>query len=277
MRRLALIALLAGCAAQVRPADAPPEAPDEVEVVRGDRFTLWVERGAIDTPRQAALLRELTRASDAIAAWLGPGARPGDFRAAAQRRPLDGAPACPEVWEFGPSPALPHVDVVVRADGERCHADRHGLVLVRRHLDRRDATHELVHWLAGASWRPVDEGLATWLTEATWGPDRTPVALRARAYLDLALDREVTPDLRPETMTRRDYDIAAAFVGWLVDTFGKPRFLELYHGPPRNYHGVYGQSEADLWRRFWRHIRGLDVRHDGRFHQFKTDVSASMR
>jgi hypothetical protein len=43
------------------------------------------------------------------------------------------------------------VRVIVYATGSRCHADANGVTVVRDHLARRDATHELVHFLAGGS------------------------------------------------------------------------------------------------------------------------------
>jgi hypothetical protein len=162
---------------------------------------------------------------------------------------------------------------VVR-DGERCHADGDGLTLVAEHLPRRDATHELVHYLAGSSWRPIDEGLAVYLTERLWGADGgVPVKVRARAFLDLSLDVDLDPNALRAGMSRRDYDVAGAFVGWLLEAYGPDRFWRLYAGHVRDYHGNYGVSEAELWERFWRYVRNLEVRHSSAYHAFKAKLS----
>ncbi|MBX3467674.1 MAG: hypothetical protein KF878_12385 [Planctomycetes bacterium] len=241
--------------------------PSAVEAFPTPRFTLWVQGGCLTPARRAALLDELDRAHDFLTAWLGPAMSPGDFRPR-------GAPraACPPTPAgLVASPAVAPIDVVVLPRGERCHADANGITLVPGHLDRRDGTHELVHYLAGSSWHPIDEGLAVYLTERLWGPDRgIPAKVRARVFLDLGLDTDLDPEaLARDGMSRRDYDVAGAFTGWLIESFGKERFFELYAGPQRNYHGVYGQGEKELLFRFWQHVRSLDVRRDGDYHAFK--------
>jgi hypothetical protein len=269
---VAAIEVLGGCAAAPPPMRCPPDVQDPAHVERFDAraFTLWVEQDCLTPARRAVLVEELTAAEAFLEEWLGPAADPGDFRPPGVPRD-----ACPPPAGAAPRPPLPRVDVVIVPRGDRCHADRDGLTLLPNHLDRRDATHELVHFLAGSSWRPIDEGLAVYLTERLWGPDRgAPVKVRARVFLDLGLDQDLDPDvLEREGMSRRDYDVAGAFVGWLIESFGKEKFLALYAGPERNYHGVYGTGEHELWFRFWQALRSLDVRRDGRYHAFKAWIT----
>ncbi len=260
---LALLPLLvvAGCAAPpVRPTvQAPPSAPAEAELVRGERFDLWREPGVLEPWAEARLVAELSRARELVGEWLGPDA-------ASSQGPAFGPPS-----DGAPTPAA-RIPVVIVRRGSRSYTDRTSVTLVTQRLANHDATHELVHWLAGPGWRPLDEGLATWLTERLCGEERAPLEVRARVYADLSQDGKVGTDARPEAMSRRDYDVAGAFVGWLVATYGRDAVMALYRGPVRDYEGALKTSEAELWRRFWQHIRGLQVRHDGRYHSFKAWV-----
>lgn len=268
----ALLALaLAGCATPPRPS-APRDVgdPSAAEAFVADRFTIWVEAECISHERRAALLEELNAAHDFLAAWIGAAMSPGDFRPRGVARDT-----CPPGPGMARPPRIPRIEVVVVPDGDRCHADRDGITLVPLHLDRHDATHELVHFLSGSSWHPVDEGLAVYLTERLWGPDRgVPAKVRARVFQDLSLETDLDPDaMARDGMSRRDYDVAGAFVGWLIESYGKERFFALYAGPQRNYHGVYGVGEKELLLRFWQHVRSLDVRRDGRYHAFKSWIT----
>ncbi len=256
-----------GCAAP--PAtDLPPDvpSPSRVRRVEADGFRLFIDAACLSRSEERALLAELRDARRRLLEILGPHAAPGDFRPFGQPRD-----ACPPA--AAPSPTGP-IDVVVVRGGDRCHADGDGITLMRDHLARRDATHELVHYLAGSSWRPIDEGLAVYLTERLWGPDKgIPVKVRARAFLDLSLDVDLDPLELREGMSRRDYDVGGAFVGWLLEAYGAERFWRLYAGPLRNYHGVYGVSEAELWQRFWRYVGNLDVRHSSAYHAFRAQLT----
>lgn len=269
MRWLLAVALLLaiGCAAPP-PRDLPPDVPPgrAVRVVTDDGFRLCALDGCLSLVEERALLDELSRARAWLVERLGTARAPADFRDYGEARAQ-----CP-----GPPPPIPaRIDVVITEGGERCHADADGLTVQKGHLPRRDATHELVHFLAGSSWRPLDEGLAVYLTEELWGPDRYRIRIRTRAYADLGYDDDLDPDALRAGMSRKDYDVAGAFVGWLIDAYGQERFFQLYHGPVRDYQTVYGQGEAALWKRFWRYIRNLDVRHDGAYHAFKTLMTAS--
>lgn len=259
---LALLTL-AGCAAP--PATFPADVPDPAlcAVEREDHFTLYVDRSCLSDDELEALVDELDRARAWLCDWLGPALAPGDFRPGGVPRET-----CPPDWEFGPAPAVAPIDVVVLSRGGRCHADRDGITVIRDHVPRGDATHELVHFLAGSSWHPIDEGLAVWLTEQLVGAE-LPLPSRARVYLDLNLRTFLTPRELGPAMNRRDYDVAGAFVGWLIQSFGKARFLQLYAGPARDYMTVYGVGERELVERFWEHVDRLDVQHDGAYYAFK--------
>lgn len=265
---LAVSALL-GCAAP-RPEGVPRDVPDPFSVTRYEEegFRVWVDRDCLDDDQVEALLEELGRARAGIEAWLGAALAPGDFRPPGQRA------TCPENLELAPRPATGVVEVVVVRGGERCHADAEGITLQVEHVPRHDPTHELVHYLAGNSWHPIDEGLAVWLTEELWGPDKGwPLEVRARVYRDLNLRAELTPGRLRGGMSRRDYDVAGAFVGWLIRTWGKERFLRLYSGAERDYMTVYGQGELELVDRFWKHLSGLPLRHDPAYHAFKAHLT----
>ena len=262
---LCLLLLLVACAAP-RPAGVPRDVPDPLDVARHEAsgFRVWADADCLGDDATQDLLAELASARAKIEAWLGAAAAPGDFRPPGQRA------ACPADLELGPRRDAGTIEVVVVRRGERCHADAEGITLQVEHLPRKDATHELVHYLAGNSWRPLDAGLAVWLTEEVWGPDKGwPLEIRARAYRDLNLPAELHPRRLDGGMSRRDYDVAGAFVGWLVRTYGKEKLLRLYAGAERDYFTVYGQGEQDLLDRFWKHVAGLPVRHDSAYHAFK--------
>lgn len=266
MRRALLLGVVAllGCAG--RPEHLPRDVPDPdwVQVFPADGFTYYIDQACLSSAERDALETELARARAKLLAWLGPALAPGDFRPQGEPRQ-----DCPSDWEFGPAPTPGPIDVVVLASGGRCHADRDGITLVHRHLARGDATHELVHYLAGSSWHPLDEGLAVYLTEQLIGPDKGfPLSSRARAYRDLNLVTYLNPRELGEPMSRRDYDVAGAFVGWLIESFGKTRFLRLYAGPARDYMDVYGVSERELVERFWTHVGNLRVRQDSAYYAF---------
>lgn len=260
-----LVALaLGGCSSPQSP--LPPDASSDAERFEGDGFTLYVEPGAMDLAARERLLEELGTARERLVGWLGPALSPGDFRAQGTPRAH-----CPPNWEFGPRPTIPSVDVVVRRNAIRCHADGDGITLAAPHLSVHHATHELVHFLAGSSWHPVDEGLAVYLTERLRGGARgVPLRIRARVYRDLNLRGTLDPRvLQHEGMSRRDYDVAGAFVGWLIESYGKAKFFELYSGAERNYYGVYRMGERDLLDRFWRSIASLQVRGNSDYYRFQ--------
>jgi hypothetical protein len=252
---LCLLLLASGCASALSSAQGPPpDVPDpaRARVTARDGFRVWLDRGCLSGADLDGLIYELSTTKEWLLKRLGEGRATGDFRPASQAR------------GFSPDPHVPvpeWIDVVVLKDGGRCHADSDGLTLLARHVPRRDASHELVHFLSGSSWRPIDEGLAVYLTEEKWGPARGfPVKTRARVFLDLDLNEErLEPPALAGGMSRLDYDTAGAFVRWLIEAYGWKRFWTLYHGPSRAYYAAYGVGEVELWSRFWRYIGSLDL------------------
>jgi hypothetical protein len=259
---------LAGCSGLPSSRGFPPDVPDpsNVRVTTAHGFRLFVDGGCLDTHETERLVNELTGSRTRVVAYLADALAPASFRPYGVPRA-----ECPST---GPPPIPEPIDVVIVRSGKRCHADRHGITVTQAHLPRFDATHELVHYLAGSSWRPIDEGLAVYLTEKICGPDqRVPVKVRARVFLDLNLDVDLHPATVRKTMSRRDYDTAGAFVGWLIEAYGKDRFLRLYGGPVRDFHTVYDKSEPELWQRFWLYIRNLDVRKESAYYAFKARLT----
>jgi len=252
------------------PVYLPPDVPDphDVRVSAAKGFRLYVDGGCLNNTEVEGLVSELYKAKAWLLEWLGPKRRPGWFPGRDSPRP-----ACPP---DAPPPAVPaSIDVVVIRGGDRCHADTDGITITRRHVARRDATHELAHFLCGSGWKPIDEGLAVYLTERIWGPDDgIPVKIRARVFLDLSLDTNLYPDeARKKGMSRRDYDTAGAFVGWLLEAYAREKFFRLYAGPVRDYHTVYGIGEMELWQRFWQYIDNLDVRKNSAYYAFKAKIA----
>lgn len=263
---LALVGLLlSGCAGPRAPGDPPPDLPEarNAHVVNGDDFRIWIASGCLSGAEAQLLLNELQTARGKLLARLGSARFPGDFRSPDGPRRKYRPQAAPLAV---PDP----IEVVVVPDKGRCHADAEGITLRAEHLNRRDGTHELVHYLAGSSWRPLDEGLAVYLTEELWGARRGFTSkIRARVYLDLNLARPLRPQELRKGMSRIDYDTAGAFVRWLIEARGRERFWELYHGPTGDYHTVYGQAEVELWEEFWRYIGNLDVRRKSAYYAYK--------
>ncbi len=258
-RLLACLSLLvlAGC-----------QAPEARELRTTHGFGFVVEDDGTLAPQELErLFSELSSSEKKILAALGRNAQPADFRAPDERA----AANCPVV-----APAETHVTVV--SGSGRCHSDETGLTVLREHLERKDATHELVHYLAGGSWRPVDEGLAVYLTEKICGPaGGIPVDTRARVYLDLSLDTSLDRDRLRNGMSRPDYDLAASFVKWLIEERGIDAFMVLYHGAAGDYHGCFGVPEQELLAKWRDRIRRLDVRQDGSYYRFKDFMTRTGR
>ncbi len=166
--------------------------------------------------------------------------------------------------------AFPIKVTVLSGSSGRCHADETGITILRSHLDRKDATHELIHYLAGGSWRPIDEGLAVHLTEKLHGPSGgVSLDVRARAYMDLSMEHGLDRDRLRASMSRCDYDLAGSFAKWLIEERGLDLYMALYHGEPGDFHGVYGVSEQELLAKWRQKIRSLNVRQDGSYYRFK--------
>jgi hypothetical protein len=250
-----LLAALAGCASD-------PEARP-LRVTHAPGFAIQ-DDGSLSAKELEKLSSELVASKEKLLAVLKQHAFIADFRAPEDRQRA----SCPQ--------GAPHEIrvTVLSGEGGRCHADETGITLLRSHIDRKDGTHELVHYLAGGSWRPVDEGLAVWLTEKLHGPAAgVPLDVRARAYMDLSLEQGLDRDRLRPGMSRSDYDIAGSFVKWLIDERGFDAFMALYHGQPGDYHGVYGVSEQELFAKWREKIRAMNVRQDGAYYRFKDFLS----
>jgi hypothetical protein len=268
-----IFAAFAGCSSEELAGAPDGLDPAHVRTVHGHGFAV-VDDGSLEPAEEAALFQELGDARTKILAFLKKGAAPGDFRTWDERHvaacagPVEPAAAS----ATPPTPGSPgEIRVVVQRRGGRCHADETGLTILRSHLSRRDATHELVHYLAGGAWRPADEGLAVYLTEKLWGPAwGVSVDLRSRVYMDLNMDDSLTRDRLAADMSRRDYDSAASFVKYLIEERGGvEKFLELYRGAPGDYHSVYGISEQELFASWRQKILAIDVKQSSAYYRFK--------
>jgi hypothetical protein len=245
-----LVALL-GCVSQ-------ETAPRPLRATHSGAFKI-LDDGSLSEKELGALGDELNDSRKKVLALLGPQAFTADFRTPDER----GRASCPI------APPMEIRVTVVSGDG-RCHADETGVTLLRDHIERKDGTHELIHFLAGGSWRPVDEGLAVYLTEKLQGPSAgVSLDVRARAYMDLSLEQGLDRDRIRNGMSRCDYDCAGSFVKWLIAERGLTLFMALYHGEPGDYHGVYGVSEQELFGEWRDSIRALKIRQDGSYYAFK--------
>lgn len=254
---LGVVLLLSGCAAE-----------PEVRSLRSTHASgFWLQDdGSLSARELDALTAELVSAQKKVVALLGRHALVADFRPADERARA----SCPF-----PPPTEVKVTVLSGANG-RCHADETGITILKSHLERKDATHELVHYLAGGSWRPVDEGLAVYMTEKLHGPSGgITLDVRARAYMDLSMDQGLDRDRLRAGMSRCDYDLAGSFARWLIAERGLDAYMALYHGEPGNYHGVYGVSEQELFAKWREKIRALNVRQDGSYYRFKDFLTRS--
>lgn len=242
---------------------ATPPVPTPLRSVRAEGF-LVQDDGCLTDPERTALVSELVGSREKILRLLGAAASPGDFRSFDERRTA----SCP-LTQPG------ETRILVLGGGGRCHADESGVTLLHSHIERRDGTHELVHYLAGGSWRPIDEGLAVYLTEKLHGPAwGVTVDVRSRVYLDLGMEGALDQGRLRLGMTRRDYDTAGSFVKFLIDEKGWEKFLDLYQRAPGDYHDVYGISEQELVAKWWQKIRDLNVRQNASYYRFKDHLTS---
>lgn len=267
-RRLALIpalAMLAACA-------SPPSSPHEV--VSTAHFTIVNLERCLPPRDLRELLSEGNRSRKRLLRLLGSRLRPGAF-------PQTNA-GPPEI--AGPSraaaarrPAAARIRVRVAERPGRCYTHGGGIELVRRHARIYHLTHELVHYLAGASWRPLDEGLAVYLTEKLCGPsNEAPIDTRSLVYWDLKRleDFDVSPT-RSE-LDRAAYDAAGSFVKFLVDRYGWDRFFELYRGLPGNYHGVYGRPRHELFEEWKASLNRPRLRQTPTYVRFRARITIGL-
>jgi hypothetical protein len=247
----------AGCASE-------PAPPAPLRSVRVEGFLIQ-DDGSLTDAERLALTAELTSSREKILKFLGGAAAPGDFRSFEERR----AASCPL-----PPPGDTRI-LVLGGGGGRCHADESGVTLLRAHIERKDGTHELVHYLAGGSWRPIDEGLAVYLTEKLCGPAwGVSVDIRSRVYLDLSMEGGLDRDHVRLGMNRRDYDTAGSFVKFLIEERGLEKFLDLYRGPQGDFHDVYGISEQELVATWRQKIREFNVRQNASYYRFKDHLTS---
>lgn len=266
----ALLLGLPGCAGPAP--SAPPPSPHEE--ARTPHFAFTFKNRCVTAAERDALAKEAEFAFHRISRRLGKAMRPGDFGSGPRARWSAGPPDP----ELDPA-ALKPIPIVVADRAGRCYTHAGGIELVKDHLSRHDLTHELVHFLAGSSWSPIDEGLAVWLTEEIHGPDKEAgVHLRTIVYRDLAMLMPLIPArFRDKPMSRVDYDAAASFVCWLSQTFGFERVLVLYNGKERNYHGAFGCSENELFRRWMTWLKSLKLARSREYYRFRARITVGLQ
>lgn len=208
---------------------------------------------------------------------LGPHTRPGDFGHVTQSPPSHNHAGHSHSTPRSRDGLIP-VKIVDRRG--RSHTDIHGIEVVKSQLSKFHLTHELVHWLAGASWPPLDEGLAVLLTEELRGPeDEADCDLRTLVYINLNTLRPLGTARLLKDMTRVDYDASASFVKYLLARFGQEKFFELYNANARNYFGVLGKSEQDLMDD-WLETLKKQQRHRCRsreFYRFRARITTGLQ
>jgi len=264
---LVLLGLLSGCAG-IGSRDAPPSPFERLET---SHFRFLIEGGRLDAESRRSLIAEAESSRSKILHWLGAAARPGDFSSPKQRSKR-------LAKQVPKSSALEKIEVRILSGPGRCQADASGIELRAGHIKRHDLTHELVHYLAGRSWRPINEGLATWLTEKFQGAARGySVDIRARVYRELSTLRNLDRKRLRGQMSRRDYDVAASFVGFLIERFGKARFLQLYGGVEGNFHGLLGIPETDLFMAWERRVADMSVEDSRAFYRFRAMITTGLQ
>lgn len=208
----------------------------------------------------------------AILAELGPWIRPGDFSLESGN-----AFAPPPDPSLAPPP-IPPIPIRISKRAGRSFTDAQGIDLAISGLPKHELCHELVHYLCGASWQPIDEGLAVHITELIHGPDKGySCDLRTLVYQELGRLKSLDPArFRNERMSRSDYDSAASFVAFLVRKYGWVRFFQLYQGPPRNYLWVYNRSEDELLEDWKQELEKLQLRRSREYYRFRALITTGL-
>lgn len=254
--------------------ERPSQSPHEV--VKTKHFHITNVDRCLSKTEMKKLLREAHEAKVQLLERIGPYIRPGDFF---EREPKLSMSPPSEPKERGEYlPELPPIPARVVDRPGRSFTDRQGIEIAKHYIDRHDFTHELVHYLAGSSWAPADEGLACYLTELLWGPEKqASLDLRTLVYVDLNMLRSLKPSRLEKGMTRVDYDASGSFVKFLVKKYGWARFFQLYHGPKGNYLWVFGRSEDDLIYEWRKSLDALNLKRSGDFYRFRARITTGLQ
>lgn len=267
---LILGSLASGCQS------GPEKRPSRDEVIITHHFHMTNVNRCLSKAEMKKVLREAHTAKVQILERIGPYIRPGDFYGR-KRKVMQITPAkLPKRSEFLPD--IPRVKARIVDRPGRSFTDKRGIEIAKHYLPRHDLTHELVHYLAGSSWAPADEGLACYLTELLWGPEKkASLDLRVLVYVDLSMLRSLKPSRLEKGMTRVDYDASGSFVKYLVKQYGWDRFFQLYHGPKGNYLWVYGASEDELIYEWRKSLDALKLKRSGDFYRFRARITTGLK
>lgn len=123
--------------------------------------------------------------------------------------------------------------------------------------------HELVHIVEpgikgrinpqyNGSYRMLHEGLADWIGTSDWAKigcrqtDHFKVTRDMQALGTLPTIQQMCPQF--QNRTAGDYTPAASFCGYLIRSYGMPKFLKLFSagGRPEDYQGIYGKTTQQL-------------------------------
>ena len=245
------------------------------ELIKTPHFHMTIVGRCLKGDERKRALTEAHESKVRLLELIGPYIRPGDFQ---ERKPKVLASPPESYSSTFQLPSLAAINIRVVDRPGRSFPGHHGIEGAKHYLSRHDLTHELVHYLAGASWAPVDEGLACYLTERLRGPDKkASLHLRVLVYIDLNMLKSLDPRLLEKNMTRVDYDASGSFVQFLIERYGWARFFQLYHGPTRNYHWVYGKAEHELIYQWRKSLDELNLRRSGDFYRFRAKLINGMK
>ncbi|MDF1662948.1 MAG: hypothetical protein P1V97_14325 [Planctomycetota bacterium] len=271
----ALFALLAVLTAACQSTnDSQPSSPDEI--VQTHHFHITNVNRCLSKAELKKVMREAHEAKVKLLERIGPYIRPGDFYARKRQVSAIAPAKRPTPEEFLPD--IPPIRARVVDRPGRSFTDKSGIEIAKHYIGRHDVTHELVHYLAGSSWAPADEGLACYLTELLWGPEKkASLDLRVLVYIDLSMLRSLKPSRLEKGMSRVDYDASGSFVKYLVTKYGWDRFFQLYHGPKGNYLWVYGASEDELIYEWRKSLAALKLTRSGDFYRFRARITTGLQ
>jgi hypothetical protein len=58
-----------------------------------------------------------------------------------------------------------------------------------------------------------------------------------------------------------------------MEAYPQEKFWKLYCGAVRDFHTAYDMGEVELWMRFWRYIRNLDVKKSSAYYAYKASLT----